>query len=116
MAEAILKHLHGHHIYIDSVGIRRGELDPFAVEVLDEIGLDLSRHKPKTFDELEDISFDVIITLSPDAQHRAVATTRSMAARGGFWPTFDPSTAPGRSGTPRIGQRWCRPLSTRGSP
>src|SRR3546814_15936488 len=87
MAEAILKHLHGHHIYIDSVGIRRGELDPFAVEVLDEIGLDLSRHKPKTFDELEDSSFDVIITLSPEAQHRAVEMTRSMAAEVAFWHT-----------------------------
>lgn len=95
MAEAILKHLHGHHIYIDSAGIRRGQLDPFAVEVLDEIGLDLSRHKPKTFDELEDSSFDVIITLSPEAQHRAVEMTRSMAAEVEFWHTFDPSIVEG---------------------
>src|SRR3546814_16530120 len=96
MAEAILKHLHGHHIYIDSVGIRRGELDPFAVEVLDEIGLDLSRHKPKTFHELEDSSFDVILTLSPEAQHRAVDMPRRTAAEGELRRTFDQNNLEGR--------------------
>lgn len=95
MAEAILKHLHGRRIYIDSVGIRRGALDPFAVEVLEEIGLDLSRHRAKTFDELQDTSFDVIITLSPEAQHRAVEMTRTMAAEVEFWNTFDPSIIEG---------------------
>lgn len=56
MAEALLKHLHGHHTYIDSVGVRTAPLDPFAVEVMDEMGLDISRHRPKTFDDLEDVS------------------------------------------------------------
>ena len=99
MAESILKHLHGHSIYVDSVGIRAGELDGFAVEVLDEIGIDLSRHRSKSFDDLEDEYYDLIITLSPEAQHRAVELTRTMAVDLEFWHTFDPSIVEGNRGT-----------------
>ena len=67
MAESILKHFHGRQIYVDSVGVRAGEVDGFAVEVLDEIGIDLSRHRSKSFDVLEDEFYDLIITLSPEA-------------------------------------------------
>jgi protein-tyrosine phosphatase len=95
MAEAILKHLHGRHIYVDSVGVRRGELDPFAVAVMDEIGIDLTRHKPKTFENLEDTSFDVVISLSPEAQHKAVEMTRVTACDVEFWNTFDPTVVEG---------------------
>jgi protein-tyrosine-phosphatase len=95
MAEAILKHLHGHQIYVDSVGVRTGELDGFAVAALDEIGIDLSNHQPKSFDDLEDQSYDLIITLSPEAQHRAVEMTRTMACEVEFWNTFDPSIVTG---------------------
>ncbi len=95
MAEAILKYLHGHRIYVDSVGVRRGEPDPFVVEVMDEIGIDLSRHVPKTFDELEDDFFDLVISLSPEAQHRAVELTRNSATEIEFWPTPDPTWAEG---------------------
>src|SRR3546814_18566289 len=56
MAEALLKHVRGHRIYVDSVGVRGRELDPFVIEVMDEIGIDLSRHRPKSFDNLEDTS------------------------------------------------------------
>lgn len=91
MAEAILKYFHGSRIYVDSVGLRRGELDGFAVAVMDEIGIDLSRHRPKTFDDLEDTSFDMVISLSPEAQHRAVELTRTRAIELGFWNTFDPT-------------------------
>ncbi|MFT6582844.1 MAG: protein-tyrosine phosphatase [Alphaproteobacteria bacterium] len=91
MAESILKHFHGRTVYVDSVGARKGELDPFAIEVMDEIGIDISKHKPKTFDELEDTSYDLIITLSPEAQHHAVEMTRTMAAEVVFWNTMDPS-------------------------
>ena len=99
MAESILKHLHGHRIYVDSVGIRAGELDGFAVEVLDEIGIDLSRHRSKNFDDLEDEYYDLIITLSPEAQHRAVELTRTMAVDLEFWHTFDPSIVEGNRDT-----------------
>lgn len=91
MAESIMKHFHGHRVYVDSVGARKGELDPFAVEVMDEIGIDISNHKPKSFDDLEDTSYDLIITLSPEAQHHAVEMTRTMAADVIFWNTMDPS-------------------------
>jgi protein-tyrosine-phosphatase len=95
MAEAIAKHLIGHTIYVDSVGVRAGELDGFAVAVMDEIGIDLSDHRPKTFDELEDAFFDLVVSLSPEAQHRAVEMTRTMACELEFWNTFDPSLTEG---------------------
>lgn len=90
-----MKYLHGTRIYVDSAGVRIGELDGFAVEVMDEIGIDLTRHHPKTFDMLEDSSFDLVITLSPEAQHSAVEMTRVMACEVEFWNTFDPSIIEG---------------------
>ncbi len=95
MAEAILKHLHGNRIYVDSVGVRRGPLDAFAVTVMDEIGIDLSRHRVKNFDDLEDSYFDLVISMSPDAQHRAVEMTRTMACELLYWNTFDPTSVRG---------------------
>ena len=91
MAEGLLKFLHGDRIYIDSVGVRDKEIDGFCVAVMDEIGIDMSRHKPKSFDDLEDSYFDLVIPLSPQAQHKAVEMTRVMACEVVFWNTFDPS-------------------------
>jgi protein-tyrosine-phosphatase len=95
MAEALLKHLHGRRIYVDSVGVREGTVDPFAVAVMDEIGIDISRHRAKSFDELEDTSYDVVVSLSPEAQHSAVELTRTMACDVEFWPMFDPTAVEG---------------------
>src|SRR5215469_1009 len=95
MAEAMLKHLHGRHIYVDSVGVRHGEIDPFAVSVMDEIGIDVSHHQVKIFDELEDTSFDLVVSLSPEAQHRAVELTRTMACAVEYWPVLDASVVEG---------------------
>lgn len=95
MAEGILKYLHGKRIFVDSVGVRAEEIDGFVVAVMDEIGIDLSKHRPKTFDNLEDTSFDLIISLSPEAQHKAVEMTRTMACDVEFWPTMDPSVIEG---------------------
>jgi protein-tyrosine-phosphatase len=95
MAEGLLKHVLGRQTFVDSVGIRAGELDPFAVEVMDEIGIDIGRHRPKTFDDLEDESFDEVISLSPEAHHRALEMTRVMACEVVFWRTFDPSIIEG---------------------
>ncbi len=95
MAEGLLKHLLGHRIYVDSAGVRAREIDPFVVEIMEELGIDLSRHRPKTFDDLEDTSYDLIISLSPEAQHKAVELTRTMACDVEFWNTFDPSLAEG---------------------
>ena len=95
MAEAMLKHLHGRRIYVDSAGLRSGPVDEFAVAVMEEIGMDISKHRPKTFEQLEDGSFDLIVSLSPEAQHHAVEMTRTMACDVEFWNTFDPSIAEG---------------------
>lgn len=95
MAEGLLKHVLGHRIYVDSVGVRSRDIDPFVVEVMDELGIDLTRHRPKTFDDLEDTSYDLIISLSPGAQHKAVELTRTMACEVEFWNTFDPSLTEG---------------------
>ena len=95
MAEALLKHLHGRHVYVDSVGVREAEIDPFAVAVMGEIGIDVSRHRSKTFGDLEDTSFDLVISLSPEAQHSAVELTRTMACDVEFWPIFDPTAVEG---------------------
>ena len=95
MAAALMKHFHGHHVWVQSVGVRPGELDPFAVEVMDEIGIDISKHKPSRFEDLEDSFFDLVISLSPEAQHHAVEMTRSMSCEVLFWPTLDPSLIDG---------------------
>jgi protein-tyrosine-phosphatase len=95
MAEAILKHLRGKSIYVDSVGLKPSETDGFAIAVMDELGLDISKHKPKTFDQLEDSSFDLIITLSPEAHHQALEWSRHMAAEVEYWPTFDATAIEG---------------------
>ena len=99
MGESLLKHLLGHKIYVDSVGVRPQEIDPFVVEVMDEIGIDLTRHRAKAFDDLEDTSYDLIISLSPEAQHSAVELTRTMACEVEFWNTFDPSMIEGNRDT-----------------
>jgi len=65
------------------------------VEVMAEIGVDMSKHTAKTFDQLEDTFFDAIIALSPEAQHHAVELTRTMACEVVFWNTFDPSIIEG---------------------
>ena len=95
MAEAIAKHYFGNRIYFDSVGVREGEIDPFVVEVLDEIGIDASRHVAKRMDHLLDTSFDLIVSLSPEAHHRSIELTRTSAAEVEYWNTVDPSLIDG---------------------
>ena len=91
MAAALLRRLHGRRVFVDSVGVRSAPVDPFAVAVMAEIGIDLKDHQSKSFDELEDSSFDLVISLSPDAQHMAVERTRSFACDVEFWPVLDPT-------------------------
>ena len=99
MAEAIAKHHFGRRIYIDSVGVREGTVDPFAVEVLAEAGIDASRHVPKRMDDLLDTSFDLIVSLSPEAHHRSIELTRTSAAEVEYWNTLDPSLVEGNRDT-----------------
>lgn len=95
MAEALARQLFGRSIHLDSAGVRPGERDPFVTAVMDEVGLDLSRHRPQTFEDLEDESFDLIVTLSPEAHHRALEFTRTMAVDVIYWPTADPTATEG---------------------
>jgi protein-tyrosine-phosphatase len=95
MAEALMKYLHGRRVYVQSAGLRPGSIDPFMITVLDEIGIDLSRHRPRSFDELEDDYFDLVISLSPEAQHRAVELTRTSSCTLEYWPVLDPSLIEG---------------------
>jgi protein-tyrosine-phosphatase len=100
MAEALLKRRHGQRIFVDSCGIRCGsETDGFAISVMDEIGLNLQRHQPKSFDDLEDDYFDLIISLSPEAQHRAIEMTRTTACDIEYWPIFDATIVEGDRAT-----------------
>ena len=95
MAEAILKHLHGNRIYVDSVGVRAQDISGFAIAVMDEVGVDLRGHVAKTFDDLNDASYDLVISLSPEAQHKAVDMTRTMACEVEYWQTFDATAVEG---------------------
>ncbi len=95
VAEAVMKYLHGRRVFVQSVGLRPQPIDPFVIAALDEIGIDLSRHRPRSFDDLEDDYFDLVISLSPEAQHRAVELTRTSSCAIEFWPTMDPSLVTG---------------------
>src|SRR5215470_8921238 len=98
MAESLLQRMFPHALYVKSAGVKKGELDPFAVAVMAELGQDISAHKPITFEELEDwegLNFDLIITLSPEAHHKALDLTRTLAADVEYWPTVDPTTTHG---------------------
>jgi protein-tyrosine-phosphatase len=99
MAAALMRHFHGRNVWVQSVGVHKQDVDPFAVAVMEEIGLDISRHNPCSFEELEDTSFDLVISLSPEAQHHAVEMTRTMACEVEFWNTLDPSVIEGSRDT-----------------
>jgi protein-tyrosine-phosphatase len=95
MAEALMKYLFPGRIYVQSAGVRPGEEDPMMVAVMDELGLDLSRHRPRSIEEIDDTSFDLIVTLAPEAHHQALELTRTMAVDVEYWPTMDPSLISG---------------------
>ncbi len=98
MAAGLFRELFGKTVYVGSAGVQKGEPDPFAAAVMAEIGIDIARHKPITFeelDELEGLNFDLIVTLSPPAHHKALEVTRTSAADVEYWPTADPTAVEG---------------------
>jgi protein-tyrosine-phosphatase len=99
MGSAILRHLAGKRAYIASAGVRAGETDPFVTAVMDEIGIDVSQHTPNTLRDLHDTSFDLIVTLSPEAHHQALELTRTMAVDVEYWPTVDATVMLGHEQT-----------------
>ena len=98
MAAGLFKQIVGSGTYVASAGVRKEELDPFAVAALEETGIDISRHRPMTFEELDDwegLNFDLIVTLSPEAHHKALELMRNIAADVEYWPTPDPTAVEG---------------------
>ena len=98
MAAALLKQMLGTSLYVGSAGVRKGERDALAAAAMEEIGIDISAHRPLTFedvDDLEGLNFDLIVTLSPEAHHKALELTRTLAADVEYWSTQDPTTLEG---------------------
>ncbi|SHL58655.1 Protein-tyrosine-phosphatase [Roseibium suaedae] len=95
MAAAITRNLFPNQIYVRSAGVRKGERDPFVDAVMAEIGMDTSKHLPKTFEELDESGFDLVVTLAPEAHHKALELTRTEAVDVEYWPTMDPTLATG---------------------
>jgi protein-tyrosine-phosphatase len=98
MAAGLFQQLFGKTIHVGSAGVQKGEPDPFAAAIMEEIGIDITGHKPATFEELEEfegLNFDLIVTLSPPAHHKALELTRGLAANVEYWPTADPTAAEG---------------------
>jgi protein-tyrosine-phosphatase len=94
MAAALFRQLFPRTAYAGSAGVRKGELDGFAVAAMNEIGIDIHTHQPMTFEELEEwegLNFDLIVTLSPEAHHKALELTRTLPVEVEYWPTPDPS-------------------------
>lgn len=106
MAAAILRHLAGRRVYVASAGVHAGGGDAFAVAAMQEIGIDISGHKPHTLRELNDTSFDLIVTLSPEAHHQALELTRTMAVDVEYWPTFDATLMVGQGSREQILQSY----------
>ena len=120
MAQGLMRRRFAGHYWVQSCGIRPAR----AVEVMDELGVDIARHRPQSFDDLDDSSFDLIITLAPEAHHRALEFTRTLAIEVEYWPCLDPTVIEGsreqilaeyravRDGLDRrIASRFERPLS-----
>ena len=98
MAMGLFRQLIGPGTYVGSAGVRKDELDPFAVVVMEEVGSDISKHRPMTFEELDEwegLNFDLIVTLAPEAHHKALELTRTLAAEVEYWPTADPTAVEG---------------------
>ncbi|MDJ0823816.1 MAG: low molecular weight phosphatase family protein [Paracoccaceae bacterium] len=97
MAEGIMKKLYGHDVYVQSVGVKNDlEIDGFAIAVCEEIDVELSRHRSRSFEELEQMGealsgFDLIVALSPTSQRQALDLTRYYHLKVEYWPILDPT-------------------------
>src|ERR1700756_1385042 len=89
IAAALFGQIFGRAVYVGSAGVRQAELDPVAVAGMAGIGLGILRQKPVTFEELDEwegLNFDLIVTLAPEAHHRALEVTRTSAVDVEYWP------------------------------
>jgi protein-tyrosine-phosphatase len=95
MAEGLMKRYHGDRVFIDSAGLKAGAADPLMPTVMGEIGVDMTRHRPKTFTGLIDDSFDMVIALSGEAWAQAEAFARYRHCEPRLWNVPDPSLSEG---------------------
>ena len=95
MAAGLMNYLFGNRVFVESVGVCKGVIDPLAVEVMNEIGIDISHHAGKSFDDLEDTNFALVISLTAEAHAKALELARTMAVEADFWPTTDPTLVEG---------------------
>ena len=92
-----MKQLYGTECYIQSVGVKNDlEIDGFSIAVCAELGVELSRHRSRSFDEMEDwgddlSSFDLVLALSPASQRRALDLTQFYHLEVEYWPILDPT-------------------------
>ena len=97
MAEGMMKKFYGHAAYVQSAGVKNDlEIDGFAIAVCQEIGVELSRHRSRSFEEMQswgdDLgSFDLIVALSPASQRQAMELTRLAHLDIEYWPVMDPT-------------------------
>lgn len=97
MAEGIMKKFYGTEVYVQSVGVKSDmEIDGFSVAVCQEIGVELTRHRSRSFEEMaqwgDDLSsFDLVIALSPASQRQALELTRIFHLDVEYWPILDPT-------------------------
>jgi len=97
MAEGLMKKYYGHSVYVQSAGVRNElEIDGFSIAVCKELGVELARHRSRSFDEMEewgdDLSgFDLVVALSPASQRRALDLTRYYHLKVEYWPILDPT-------------------------
>ncbi len=110
MAEGMVKCLQGDNFRVSSVGVRAGTLDQFAVTVMREIGIDISSHCPRTAEALTCSSFDLVLSLSPEAQDQAVCHSQITGSEHVFWNTSDPSLVEGNRGVRMAAYRGVRDI------
>ncbi|SLN60443.1 Protein ArsC [Aquimixticola soesokkakensis] len=97
MAEGLMKKIYGQTLYVQSAGVRNDmDVDGFAVAVCHELGVELSRHQARSFEEMQDwgddiSSYDVVIALSPASQRMALELTRFFHLEVEYWPIMDPT-------------------------
>lgn len=106
MAAALMRQMFGAAVFVESCGLQprpAEECDPLVTAVMDEIGLDLARHAPKTFDDLADEAFDLVVSLTPEAHDRALALSRTAGVEVEYWPTPDPTLGEMRSREAALG-------------
>ena len=98
MAAALAQQLYGQGLKVASAGVRTDDPDPFVTVVMDELGIDLSRHRPTSLEELADLEgldFDLVVSLSPEAHHAALTLTGDHPLVVEYWPTEDPTGVEG---------------------